>query len=146
MEKEKLLQIIKEEGNEMDFEWLGMPCLIKRAGENSHWCGYVKVPNDSRLYKKHYYTSSESELGISKLEEAINNIDIHGGLTYAGERKEDGNWWFGFDCGHSGDLSLYMLDGHFFRDYNSRYRDKDYVIGECKYLAKQLKQIIELKL
>ena len=38
------------------------------------------------------------------------DVDVHGGLTFAKlepcEEHEDGQgWWFGFDCGHAGDMS-----------------------------------------
>lgn len=144
MEATELLKIIQDEGNEMDFEVLGFPARIRRMGANGHWCGYIQVQKDSRLYGKNYYTSSESELGISKVKEAINNIEIHGGLTFAGKFDDD-NWWFGFDCAHSGDLQFYQFD-YKMNIEGDIYRTKEYVIDECKKLALQIKEIIDLKL
>lgn len=135
--------IVKEEGDYMEFEAYGMPCIIKR---HSAWCGYVGVPKNSRLDGKGYSFYSQSENGISKLEEAINNIEVHGGLTFAGKRKEnDDTWYFGFDCGHCDDLTKYDLEV----DYdlgNRQYRNKEYVIKETKKLALQIKEILDLKL
>ena len=145
MKKEDLEKIIKEEGDSFDFEAFGLPCYLMRNKSLGHWCGYVQVPKDSRLFGKNYSFYSASENGISKLEQAINDLAVHGGLTYAGDRKQDGNHWFGFDCGHFGDLCLYQLDYNL-GDSCAIYRDKEYVIEECKNLAKQIKEIIDLKL
>jgi hypothetical protein len=145
MTKEQLEEIIKDEGDEFDFETFGLPCCLFRNGRLGHWCGYVQVPKDSRLFGKKYYYSSDSELGISKLEQAINNLDVHGGLTYAGEIKNDVNWWFGFDSAHYGDLCFFQL-GYNLGDSRDVYRDKDYCIEQCKNLARQIKKIIDLKL
>jgi len=145
MTKEQLEKLIEQEGDEFDFEAFGLPCYLLRQKSLGHWCGYVQVPKDSRLFRKNYYYSSNSELGISKLEQAINDIDVHGGITYSGDRKEDGNWWFGFDCGHFGDLCLYQLDYNL-GDSCAVYKDKDYCIKQCKNLAEQIKEIIDLKL
>ena len=145
MKKEYLEKIIKDEGYEFDFEAFGLPCYLLRNKSLGHWCGYVQVPEDSRLFGKNYNFYSQSENGISALEKAINDINVHGGLTYAGERRKDGDWWFGFDCGHFGDLCLYQLDYNL-GDSCAVYKDKEYVINECKNLAKQIKEIIDLKL
>ena len=146
LNKEEYKNIVKEEGDYMEFEYFGFPCVIKRIEGSGHWCGYVGVPKHSRLNEKNYYYSSGSELGLSKLEEAINNIDVHGGLTFAGKLKEkegDSTYYFGFDCAHSGDLVEYYFDYPKFLS-NIFYRNKDYVIEECKKLALQLKGIIDL--
>ena len=146
MTKEEYEKIVKEEGNEYEFEAFGLPCYMLRNGSEGHWCGYVGVPKDSRLYKKDYYFYTESENGLSKLEQAINNIKVHGGLTYADRRrKNDDTWYFGFDCAHSGDFMEYYFDYPELEE-NSTYKDKQFVITECQNLAKQLKEIIDLKL
>jgi hypothetical protein len=38
----------------------------------------------------------------------IRGIDVHGGLTFAAFWEGEKYWWFGFDCGHSSDLSPMM--------------------------------------
>jgi len=147
MTKEQLEKLIEQEGDEFDFEVFGFPCYLLRQKSLGYWCGYVQVPKDSRLFRKNYYCSSKSELGISKLEQAINDISVHGGITFAGERKEnDDTWYFGFDCGHAGDLVGYIFDYPQLSDSTDTYKTKEFVITECKNLARQLKEIIDLKL
>jgi hypothetical protein len=87
--------------------------------------------------------------------EAIAKIDVHGGLTYADEK--DGDWFFGFDCAHLGDLCPQMnallhrihidqgdtrgWDEHKALFKNNVYRTVDYVRDECADLAQQLKAL-----
>ena len=151
--KEEYEKIVKEEGDYMEFEAFGLPCVIWRNKNFGHWCGYAGVPKDSRLDGKRYYFSTESENGLSSLEKAINEIEIHGGLTYAGKRKEnweyskkDDIWYFGFDCGHYGDLQKYQFEYPENIREDDIYRTKEYVIEECKKFAEQLKKMIELNL
>jgi hypothetical protein len=99
-------------------------------------------------------------------------LHVHGSVTYAGHlhfveaMQGDDAWWFGFDCGHVGDLHPAMHDNEFraMRSFmtpeqqksfekkdvfgmmqramrNSVWRSKDYVISECQHLAAQLAKI-----
>lgn len=98
--------------------------------------------------------------------ERIAEIDVHGGLTYAGacfgnichvpgDGEPDNVWWFGFDCAHCMDLCPRMEMTR--REMNQRmppppgmaaiferareddvYRDIAYVTAECASLAQQL--------
>lgn len=147
MEPEK--NKIKEEGDRYEFEAFGMKCLMLRHERFLHWCGYVAVPADSILARKpksHYYT--ESELGLSDFEQDINNISVHGGITYIGKRNKDNDLYWGFDCGHLGDKSpgIDRIEKHLGISPTEWdvYRDKEYVIEECKNLAKQLLKIIKI--
>lgn len=126
----------------------GLPCLAKR---NHHgvWCGYVGVSESHPYYLKPY--------------QDIGHIFVHGGLTYSDLCQEgdesiaichipepgepDDVWWFGFDCGHAGDLmpgleareamsGMKRLAAMF--GERNKYRDIDYVRGECAVLADQL--------
>jgi hypothetical protein len=79
---------------------------------------------------------------------------VHGGITYSREcsghichKTDNGDhvWWFGFDCAHAGDFqpNLYNLD--FMRRHpqykrEESYRNIDYVMAECKSLAKQIRE------
>jgi hypothetical protein len=103
-------------------------------------------------------------------------LHVHGGVTYAGHlhfveaMQGDDAWWFGFDCGHVGDLHPAMHDNEFraMRSFmtpeqqksfeekgvfgmmqramrNSVWRSKDYVISECQHLAAQLAKIGKTK-
>ena len=148
MNKEEYQKIIKEEGDYMEFESYGLPCVIRRAKEMGHWCGYVGVSQDSRLNGKKYYYYSENESSISKLEQEINNIAVHGGLTFAGKLKEDDLiHYFGFDCGHLEESIIPHFLNRLCFDYpgikpGAIYRDKNYVIKQCERLAEQLSKII----
>lgn len=94
-------------------------------------------------------------------------LSAHGGITFAdfcadstneaelichvpGPGEPDRVWWFGFDCGHAGDLAPEMQARHpdLYTDIwrsrmNETYRDVPYVEDECASLAAQLKAIAE---
>lgn len=145
---ETLTKQIKEEGDFDKGVVLGMSFVIWRHPSFGHWCGYVGVSKGSKLDGRNYYISTESENGLSKLEQAINNISVHGGLTYAGKLKDrsgDDLWYFGFDCNHSGDLAPFTAEKYPMMADGS-YKDKEFVMAEIKSLAMQLKEIIDLKL
>jgi len=143
MTKEALQKIIKKEGNSHKFEAFGLQCEMVRMTSLGHWCGYVAVPKDSKLHGKSYWTSTDSENGLSEVEKAINDIDIHGGLTFASNLKKGSAWYFGFDCAHLNDLVLYMFDYSSILSEGSVYKDKEFVIKECESLAEQLSKIIK---
>ena len=88
-------------------------------------------------------------------------LDVHGGITYAdacqgrichvpAAGEPDDVWWFGFDCGHSGDLSPAMrarleelMPPHLKPsaspfDRGEVYRTLDYVRREVNKIAEQL--------
>lgn len=147
-----------------EFEADGLPCVMTR-GPGGHWCGYVGVPEGHALHGVGYSDTIisppksliERTVDIDKIG-AINVlsaglkssdpyaacelallIDVHGGLTYASERKPggepDAHWWIGFDCAHAGDLSP-EYDRYSTGD--DVYRDAEYVEAECRSLAKQI--------
>jgi hypothetical protein len=96
-------------------EATGYPCIAKRANPDiGVWCGYVAVPPGHPAHGKDYDDV---------------NVDVHGGLTFAGACREDAPratavchvpkpgepadvWWLGFDCGHALDVMPAML-AHF---------------------------------
>lgn len=95
---------------------------------NSHRCGYVGVGGESSLYEKDY--NSLYEDGVS--------IDVHGGLTFSDKSEKypadnNGLWWFGFDCAHSGDATKY------FSGPDDVFRSLEYCVAECENMATQLK-------
>lgn len=123
-------------------------CIAVRNSMGS-WCGYVAVGPSHPYYEKPY-------------EDIENNIDVHGGITFAGPCSDngkkpglgglhwnphfcDGNhlYWFGFDCSHGGDVIPSMLKlGSVYPSIWSEgvYRDLEYVIEQCTMLAKQLEE------
>lgn len=101
---------------------------------DSHHCGYVEVPE--HLGKPGYDESPVMEL------------NVHGGVTYAGELPEmDGKYVVGYDCAHYGDLMKCPeeLKGtsmeHSFMYSEGIWRDVDYCTNECESLANQLVNI-----
>jgi len=136
-------KIIAREGDSMEFEAYGLECRLVRT-YGKYWCGYVKVPKDSILSHKIPYSK-----GQSGVEERLSEIEVHGGLTYAGDKFKTGDWWYGFDCAHAGDLVIYPLETG---DATERsisngdvYRNKKYVVEECMKLASQLFDILNEK-
>lgn len=134
------------EPDEVTFEYAGMQCWVRRHPQLGHFCGYVAVPCSHPLHGLHYDDM------------LLENIDHpHGGLTFA-DRWDDGPaWWFGFDCGHAGDISPFMLEYRrkdmeletlaarvFLRDDWEVYRDVQYVISHCERLAVQLAELAQL--
>lgn len=120
-----------------------LDCLIVRSPMGC-LCGYVGIPETHPLFGSGY----DSEL--------TDNIDVHGGLTFAGScddskgeahsichvplpGRSDKIWWLGFDCGHAGDVlpKLTSTTGMPIWEGDT-YRGVAYVIAECEQLAKQL--------
>lgn len=143
------------------FEAEGLHCELRR-GPLGQWCGYVSVPEGHPLHGKQYNDTVvppekliERDLDIAKVgilnvfcagrhEQPIEEkcdivllLDVHGGLTYSGER--DGKWWFGFDCAHNNDLCPGMLKHSLSLPWGT-YRTIEYAEQECRNLAKQLKE------
>lgn len=124
--------------------------MVVVFGRLGHRCGYVGVTKNHILFGKDY-----DEAGL--------DVDVHGGLTYAGWREgypvesdKKEWWWFGFDCMHLGDkmdigsmLKYGMADNEqmsLYYRYNllgdsGTARSLDYVADECRKLAKQLANI-----
>ena len=117
----------------------GLACLVVR-GPSGALCGYVGVEPGHPLHGKDYDGA---------------DMEVHGGLTFAdscghgddpsegichipGAGEPDDVWWFGFDCGHYGDLSpaYAALPSPFLR--GGVYRDLAYVESEVQSLARQL--------
>ena len=113
-------------------------------------CGYVGVGPDHPWYRKDYMDV---------------HPDVHGSLTFADMCSEgddpgigichvaqpgrpDPVWWFGFDCGHGGDLIPGMIQAYELMDMQNpsymadeTYKDFDYVKAEVTGLAKQLAEV-----
>jgi hypothetical protein len=137
-------EIIRKMINENSYERFnienGYQGEIKRHPQLLHLCGYVYVPKTSLLFGMDYSD-------IYNLEDGDSKILIHGGLTYSGaghKGKDSGEWCFGFDCAHMGDISGYMLfEDHPISFAHDEYRDWEYVKGEVFNLFRQLKSLEE---
>lgn len=130
--------IRKKEGDRFEFEAFGLNCMIRRNIHIGNWCGYVEIPKKSILHGKDYNVFGK---GNESLEDAIDSISVHGGLTWSGELNGEGDrYWFGFDCAHAGDAVFYDAPASFPGDV---YRDRDYVVNETTSLAKQIRDILD---
>ena len=154
------------EPDEMDFEAHDLLCALRR-GPTGAWCGYVGIGEGHPLHGKDYSTRIHAPKHLlerpvdndrisvismfcaqaSELEDGIVSLDlcfdVHGGLTWAnpyagGPAHKDKNlWWFGFDCGHAGDLCPKYEAGQFGHEHYA-YRDIAYAENDCRDLARQL--------
>ncbi len=128
----------------------GLPCLIVRShGITGSLCGYVGVFKNHPYYGRGYDDFYEDGL----------DIDVHGGLTFAGmcahsEDESDGIchvpgpgepddvFWFGFDCSHAFDYNPKMKawEGTIpaFRELNERYKEVEEVYRNWSYVTEQV--------
>lgn len=140
-----------EEVDQVKFNYLGYQCLIVRICKQEpfaveehffggHLCGYIQIPRTHP-----YFTQVSEEI----------DMDCHGGLTFNEFHEEH---WVGFDCGHTCDyipsielfkrrsaelqeLRRIMLIPSAFADsplFNPVYRNMEYCIRQCMYMAIQL--------
>lgn len=133
-------------------EWVdartGLYCAVKRNRLGA-LCGYVAVPADHLAHGLGY--------------DALDEIDVHGGLTFSAEAEIDDapQWTFGFDCNHGYDQSPQMTKAYtaaqfsnvllpmgvtpaifdYMDDRDAVYRDFGYVIDQVRRLAIQLDQL-----
>ena len=128
--------------------------------EMGHRCGYIEVTKDSFLFGKEYsyYSFNLDDISKEMIEniekyKSINNIEVHGGLTYAGNLLNDGSHWFGFDCAHCDDkrdiekLKEYYHDSKYteiFDFKDSTIKNLEFCMNECESLSEQIKNIEEL--
>ena len=139
------------EPDHVDFDSDGIPCILHR-GPLGAWCGYIAVPPGHPWHGKPY-----GEVRVVPTEDRDEWPDVHGGLTYSEScagaichvpkpGESDDVWWLGFDCNHSGDLSLFdyahrsdLTDFKFGGglSWTSLYRDLAYVRRETERLAEQ---------
>jgi hypothetical protein len=138
-----------------------------------HRCGYVGIGTDHPLFAVHYSEQHPSLklnperstekmspmqllLGACKGVENLNTpeyvFEVHGGITYSaygdGQYPVESNlWWFGYDCGHAGDLPA--PDSELGRIYaksdmerDGVHRTLEYCVAECESLALQLTKVV----
>lgn len=145
-----------EEPDEVTFQHNGIDCKIVRMaapdGSNGehmfggHLCGYIRIPEDSPYYQKHYDDVP---------------IEAHGGLTYGRMDCIDAGYWIGFDCSHCDDympslqylkktlpalIEIEKRSQERIKRFNlqdslilrNSYKNIAFCIGECKSMADQL--------
>lgn len=108
----------EEDSDKYTFHHAGRLCKLKRNKNNKSWLAYVEY-----IHSSHY-----DEMPV----------EVHGGLTY-GDGHE-----LGMDFAHFNDL----VPGHYlfkckWNNFNSKYRDYDYVRKEVESLAEQLNELPE---
>ena len=136
-------------------ESTGLPCLVVRVPHNGALCGYVGIAEGHPLFGVHY--NDFYDKGCS--------LDVHGSVTFTdfcqetkdesvgvchipGAVEPDHVWWVGFDCNHICDRAPGMESLHgratgsgFYRDPSASYKCQQYVEGEIRDLAQQLKAL-----
>jgi hypothetical protein len=141
-----------------DHPWFGLPynALVKPTPDmikNRHPNDYGPVDLLSHVLSGKDPTE---EIQISMA------LRVHGGVTWTDDHvpnnKPDGYWYFGFDCGHAGDYSPLIANGlreaanfmspemiEKYRKLISKgvWRDRQYVVSECQFLAAQLVKVKE---
>lgn len=140
----------------------GFTCLTWR-NHSGVWCGYVELPENHPLYGIEYsdpvppscqHAAEEIMQGPAGKRGAISIFcmagrgpmagdlfDVHGSITFSGAR-EHGGFWYGFDCGHSGDYTPALE----FTFDDGEYRTLEYTKAECASLAKQLMALMPKQL
>lgn len=129
---EEVLEIIQHEPNYETFEYRGFKVVIKRmmlmGGQLN---GYVRIPKAHKFYQKGYDDIP---------------IECHGGLTFAGDLENDGDWYVGFDTCHYGDYMPFMKfllanKGLDIDHPNEQYKDIHYLRKECRRIVDQCHQV-----
>lgn len=120
---------------ERAWQHAGLDCLVL-ALDVGHRCGYVRVP-DGHPWR---------ELGY--VHALLEDVNVHGGLTYAHTNKADDRlpegYWIGFDCAHLGDCSDPAILTLFAKENRYPPREGDtpkllpFVVAECERLADQV--------
>lgn len=116
----------------------GIRCEIMRNCVGAI-CGYIIVEANHPWHTKDYHDI---------------DAEVHGGLTFA-QLDEDGSYWVGFDCAHSGDIApsceksmaksregLKLKHPNLFSEravgfFAATYKNINFVTEECKRLADQ---------
>jgi len=139
--------------------------IMARRNWSKAWCGYAGVSEIHPLFGKGYDeripVPDRGAVTIDKVSllttvcEALHEddgqvslaalINVHGGITYAGDKwpADDGLWYFGFDCSHYNDLTPRNVfdsfsDGIWRFDTEAKYRTLDFVKAELETLTKVL--------
>jgi len=118
----------QDEPDRLEWRHAGLPCLIVRSAAGA-LCGYVGAPQDHPFYGKHYAD-----------DDALGNLDAHGGITFAQPGEPEAVWWLGFDAAHASDY----VPGIMAKLNNSEllpvtYKDLRYMRSEVERLADQVR-------
>lgn len=103
--------IIKLEGNKLNFKYKGLECQVLRMPHFGHLCGYV--------------TTKKPLTDVQAM-----SLEVHGGVTY-----QEGNK-VGFDCAHY--MDMLPFSDNLYND--AYYRTMRYVKREVKRMVDQIKR------
>lgn len=117
----------------------GYDCLIRRHLFHGQLNGYVRLPVKNKLYRA----------GYDAVHRRLPELNIHGGITFAGQLAGRRGHWVGFDTAHYMDLApgLVALNDKINLELNlprssvwkgGVYRNMAYVWQETTSLAMQL--------
>ena len=126
-------------------EWIdattGYKCTIWRHPTHGNLNGYVAIPKGHRCHGGAY-------------DWLTGMVEVHGGLTYASEDKETGEWVVGFDTNHYNDFAPKLVqtimkyssweDAELEMSKRGTYKTFAYVKAEVLSLAQQLK-LLDMK-
>lgn len=132
--------------------------LYAQRNYQKAWCGYVRIPRSHPLFDKGYdskwtgdftdtlcdklspitqfLVACQPDLTTRSLDALLN---VHGSVTFAGKPFWKDNpleWWLGFDCSHSKDLTPYRVFHN--QAVGGTYRTLEYVQVELTNLAEQI--------
>ncbi len=133
----ELSDVIRKEGDFRIMLIQGYPCVIKRSTLGG-LCGYVGVqPNNS---------ITEIDDGDDDYPFYVGEqLDVHGGITFTNNSLhgvDDSVFgkriWFGFDCGHLGDLIPFQYTYNLPLPSSDIYRTMEYVTEELKKLVQEI--------
>lgn len=144
----------QQEPDILEWKEHGFHCMIKRAPTGA-LCGYVAVEKGHPIFGLNYYKSdfyiedvlSGEAVSEALLQKQINEINVHGGLTYAGKWEEESDlYWFGFDCSHAWDFipkydEISELEKDTEWGAKKEYCNIAYVKASCNSLAEQISKI-----
>ena len=124
MDKDLEKEWITKAGLTARIYYLGANVSVKVAARMKPWrCGYIRLPDNSQFRGRDY--DDYSCIVVMGSDDQIDDgIQVHEGLTYAGDLGISNGWWFGFDCAHPGD--------------DNRHWTLKRVQAECENLAAQM--------
>ena len=109
----------------------GMAYLILQHPGMGHLCGYVLIPEGHPLHATTVIGDYDTP-----------DVDVHGGLTWAGPLEDREGVWLGFDCAHYTDVVPAMAAQGMCME-GSTFKDAEFVHHELFHLAEQLQQVTE---
>ena len=114
----------------------GFNCSVYKT-RLGHRNGYIEISLGNKAH-------------INSLDEKLDSMEVHGGITYNNEHGDI--IILGFDCAHAGDLmkcpEKYKGTGmeNMFMYSDGVWRDEQYCTDECESMAKQLMAMLPKQL